>query len=202
MELKDLLNFYLEVLKAIAWPGLVLIFLNIFQENIADFFKRVTSFKISKDMIEMYAGIMESNTPQRSKVMLGLVAGQDIFPKIPLDKPATLFWCANDLMWIQDMLYRDAPGWSIARSLENLGVYVNNLGYQKPLFENKIGLLIQDVNRAIEPGSIFWTRDYRLDLVRKIEEVKMFLAERVQEGEPNFTKLRVFKPEGFDEHHS
>lgn len=202
MELKDLLNFYIEAFKVIAWPGLILIFLLIFRKNISGFFKRLTSIKISKDLIEISSGIKESSSPPPSKLMVGLDGGKNEFSRIPVDKLATLFWCANDLMWIQDMLYRDAPGWTIVKSLENLKVYINDLGYQKPLIDDNINLLIQDVKMVIEPGSETLNRSFRLNLVRKIEDAKMFLAERVQESEPSFKKLRVFKPDGFDNFHS
>ena len=52
---------------------------------------------------------------------------------IKWEKVATLFWLGNDLMWIKDMIFRNAPPERILEGVENVLQYLQDLGFEKRL---------------------------------------------------------------------
>lgn len=186
----DIINFFTKIVEITTWPGILLIFILLFEQNLRNLMDRIRSFKYQGVEVDF------SSDEKKPKQITKLITSQAI-PLIALkpsiDKPATLFWLANDLMWLQDMLYRDAPCWSIIKGLENLQKYTTALGFKDSYADIELSRLITDTQTTLDSGISSWSPEYKMSLVRRIQSIKWFLADSIQnEYEKGFKKYRVF----------
>jgi hypothetical protein len=107
------------------------------------------------------------------------------------DKPATLFWLANDLMWIQDMLFRAAPRDKIITGLKHSRQHASDLGPSASFAAIELTRLIDYFEGGPEGIPMPLILDQVPHLANQIELVKRDIASRVEESQPQFKKLRV-----------
>lgn len=112
-------------------------------------------------------------------------------------KIATLFWFGNDLMWIQDMTYRDAPpelviqGVNIALQYAyDLGFPNNSLPIQNLLIVKTIIQLLIGIVPSSEEEMWILKRHYRT-VQQYVETVKWFVSAQAKMQQPDFEKLRA-----------
>jgi hypothetical protein len=108
------------------------------------------------------------------------------------DKVGTLFWLGNDLMWIQDMILRDAPPKRLLQGLRHARQYSRDIDLGEKSFPcQELDLLISQVE------SIEGLRDYSMyrnlynHILSRIEAIKWYFTAKAQEKQPGFEKLRA-----------
>ena len=129
--------------------------------------------------------IVSTQTPQSNQI------------SINWNNVGTLFWLGNDLMWIQDMMYRGAMPERVLQGIENVRIYFNELGFDNNSFP------LQQLNLAqclIEPlkGVTNITPDWLSHIQRRykgiekyITTLKWYMNAFVEEQQPGFNKLRA-----------
>jgi hypothetical protein len=113
------------------------------------------------------------------------------------DKVATLFWLGNDLMWIQDMIYRDAAPERVLEGISHAIQYVEELGFDKqshPAQELKVAKTIIEQLVGISPSTeekrSFLQGHYR-GVQQYVQSVKWYIHALATNQQPDFKKLRA-----------
>jgi len=108
------------------------------------------------------------------------------------EKVGTLFWLGNDLMWIQDMILRDASPKRLLQGLRHARQYSGDIDFGDKSFPcQELDLLISQVE------SIEGLRDYSMyrnlydHILSRIEAIKWYFTAKAQEKQPGFEKLRA-----------
>lgn len=116
---------------------------------------------------------------------------------IKWDKVATLFWLGNDLMWIQDMTYRDAPPDRVLQGINHALQYVEDLGFDKhsyPFQELTLAKIIIEQLVGISPSTeekrSFLQGHYR-GVQQYVQSVKWYIQALATNQQPDFKKLRA-----------
>ncbi|MBT4308791.1 MAG: hypothetical protein HOD49_00095 [Anaerolineae bacterium] len=118
--------------------------------------------------------------------------------KINWDMVATLFWLGNDLMWIQDMIYRAASPERILLGVTLAMQYANDLGFDekslpirnlslsKVILESLVGFIpANEQNRSVLEGHYGTVQQY-------IQGVKWYIDALAKIQQPDFKKLRAY----------
>jgi hypothetical protein len=195
MDPVDIMNFIVKTFDALAWPLVTLLLVLLFRVNIASLIDRIRSVKHKDTVFEFGEENLDTEaikTDLKPLTEIKITADLTSSPKIPIEKPATLFWLGNDLMWIQDMLYRNAPSWSIVEGLKNLQKYTRALGFKGSLADTELTRLLRDTQATLDSGLSNWSPEFKLSLARQIEPIKWFISARAEEQEPGFKKYRIF----------
>ena len=108
------------------------------------------------------------------------------------EKLGTVFWLGNDLMWIQDMILRDASPKRRLQGLRHARQYSGDIDFGEKSFPcQELDLLISQVE------SIEGLRDYSMyrnlydHILSRIEAIKWYFTAKAQEKQPGFEKLRA-----------
>jgi len=188
----DILNFTGKIIEVLAWPIIVLTFILLFRNNLSNMIDRIRFMK-HKDTVIGFSEYDLIEVESHKAINQGASdATFSLPPEFPVDKPATLFWLANDLMWLQDVLYRDAPSWSVIEGLKNSQKYVKSLGLKGSLADSELNRLLRETQAIVDSGLSSWSPEFRLSLVRQIETIKWYLSAHAEDAEPGFKKHRVF----------
>jgi hypothetical protein len=189
------MDIIIEIVQALAWPVVVFACMLLFKHQLRGVFDRVQSIKWKDYVLAFGPGAPDKERPPL-QLEDGFPPGRPaLSPSLRSDKPATLFWIANDIMWIQDMLFRGAPASAILSGIKNVRTYLKTLNLGGSLADAELARLHKTGQAAQLPGQAEWSPDLRSHLAQQIESVKWFLAARAQEAESGFKKLRVF-PQG------
>ncbi len=113
------------------------------------------------------------------------------------NKVATLFWLGNDLMWIQDMIYRDAQPERMLQGIKHALDYLEELGFAsdslaiQELSEAKKTLqMLADISPSTQVGiAAKW--HYYLGVQKNVETVKWYIHSLASMQQPDFKKLRA-----------
>jgi hypothetical protein len=115
---------------------------------------------------------------------------------IKWDKVATLFWLGNDLMWIQDQLYRSSSPERISEGIDNTALYMHDLEFA----HNSLPIKELDIAKQILRGVIghlpsdnrplFLEGHYR-SVEQYVQTVKWYIDALATNQQPDFEKLRV-----------
>jgi hypothetical protein len=181
-----------KLVQALAWPLVALMAILFFKEQIKDLLDRLQSFGVKDYALGFGSAAPDKEQPPVDLEKLAADAKLHAPPPAATDKPATLFWLANDLMWLQDMLLRGAPAKPVLAAIKNLRTYVKRLGLSGSLADNELARIAKIGEAAIKEGPVEWSPEFRLQIARQVESVKWFIAARAQENESGFKKLRVF----------
>lgn len=116
---------------------------------------------------------------------------------IKWDKVATLFWLGNDLMWIQDMTYRDAAPERVLEGINHALQYVEELGFDErshPFQELTLAKTIIEQLVGISPSSeeksSFLQGHYR-GVQQYVQSVKWYIHALATNQQPSFKKLQA-----------
>ena len=115
--------------------------------------------------------------------------------EINWDKVGTIFWLGNDLMWIQDMMYRGALPERVLQGVSKAMRYSKDLGFGEKSFPVQHLTLSKDL---LEP--FVGMTDIDEDKFRRIqqqygmvepyiERIKLYIYARVKEKQSGFKKL-------------
>jgi len=117
-------------------------------------------------------------------------------PQVDWEKPATLFWLGNDLMWIQDQMYRGSSPTRVLEGVENAIQYARRLGFDDSSFP------IQNLSIATSILESLPGRAHNEEMLRLIQQhygtvehyvrqVKFYIQAKAESREPDFIKLRA-----------
>ena len=116
---------------------------------------------------------------------------------ISWDKPATLFWLGNDLMWVQDQVYRGSLPPRVLQGVENAIGYCRDLGFgQDSLPIQNLELakahlkLLPDV--ILDGDTLAMVQQQYRSIEKLVKQVKFFVQGIAQSEEPGFVKRRAF----------
>jgi len=180
------------LVNALAWPLTVIVLVVIFRSEIITLIRRLKSADLSSRVLQFGESPIDrgespkQQTRQRKRV-------KTVQPqKMQWDKPATLFWLANDLMWLQDILLRGGPRDKFIKGLRNTREYAISLGLSGTFAAEELTRIIE----YFEPENGGLPMPLILDQVpnwvNQIELVKRDVASRIEQNQPGFTKFRVF----------
>ena len=117
--------------------------------------------------------------------------------KLHWDKVGTLFWLGNDLMWIQDMMYRGALPERVLQGVNYATQYVSEFGFPADSLAAQQLTLCSDILKPLvgikgstESERILLQQHYRT-VEQYIQTVKWYLNVLVKEKQPSFEKLRA-----------
>ena len=186
------MEYALPLVDVLAWPVTVLLLVIIFRSEIISLIRRLKSADLSSRVLQFgESPIDRGELPklqqrQRKKVKASQSA------KVNWDKPATLFWLANDLMWIQDILLRGGPRDKFIAGLTHAREYAITLGLSGTFAVDELTRIIEyfEPEHGGLPNPLFL--DQVPEWVNQIELVKRDVASRVEQSQPGFTKFRVF----------
>jgi hypothetical protein len=120
-----------------------------------------------------------------------------ISSKLQWDKVGALFWLGNDLMWIQDMMYRGALPERVLQGINHATHYVSELGFPADSLATQHLSLCSDIVKPLVGirGSTESERNLLQQHYRTIEQyiqtVKWYLNALVKDKQPGFEKLRA-----------
>ena len=140
---------------AAMWPAIVLLALLIFRSQITSLIPRIKKADFGSVGVEWYEhDRVGGPVPKDAKEIEGEPEAEE---KITWDKPATLFWLGNDLMWTQDMIYREAPAGKILEGLKNSLAYVRRLGPSAKGIEDQLIILLPQIEAYVgmDPAQYF-----------------------------------------------
>jgi len=180
----------LSLATAYAWPLTVLVLAIIFEPEIRGLLRRLRSADLSSRVFHFGdAPFDRAEAPKpaprrkRAKTKPG--------PPTKWDKPATIFWLANDLMWIQDMLFRGAPPSRIVPGLKHARDYVTALNLTDSFAVQELTRVIEYFEGGPHNRPMPLVDDAVPQLANRLELVKRDVASRLEEAKPGFTKFRA-----------
>jgi hypothetical protein len=107
---------------------------------------------------------------------------------------ATLFWFGNDLMWIEDMAYREASPMRILQGVLNATIYAKELGFSDDSFPiEQLHLAIKairqmrEVSPSVEETQSNFQEGCR-EIRQYIQAIKWYVHRLAIEQEPHFKK--------------
>jgi cation transport regulator ChaB len=117
--------------------------------------------------------------------------------EIHWNKVATLFWLSNDLMWIQDMMFRGALPERVLQGVNHAQQYCSDLGFDDKSFpimqlqicKSILGSL-EGIQKLTPELSVLLQQHYS-SVNRYITSIKWYLNALLGGQEPGFEKLRA-----------
>ncbi len=182
----------LPLVDALAWPVTVLLLVVIFRSEMVLLIRRLKSADLSSRVLQFGESPIDRGEQPKQQPRQRKKTKTVQSKKVEWDKPATLFWLANDLMWLQDILLRGGPRDKFIEGLRNTRNYAVNLGLSDTFATEELTRIIEyfEPERGGLPTPLFL--DQVPQLVNQIELVKRDVASRVEQSQPGFTKFRVF----------
>jgi len=115
-------------------------------------------------------------------------------------KVATLFWLGNDLMWIQDMIYRAAPPERVLQGVEIALRYAKDLGFRDNTLPVQYLSLTMTILKPLigfsptsEQNRLVLEGHYRT-VQQYVQTVKWYIDALAKSQQPDFKKLRASLP--------
>jgi hypothetical protein len=113
-------------------------------------------------------------------------------------KPATLFWLGNDLMWIQDQMYRGSSPPRILHGVENALAYSRDMGFREEslpiqnleLAKSHLQLLPESIR---DEDTLRMVQQQYRSILALVKQVKFFIQGAAESQEPDFVKRRSFR---------
>jgi hypothetical protein len=180
----------ISLLDILAWPSLVLILMLMFKGELRTLILRLRSAQIDGRVFQFGETDLDRGVaPKAPKKPKATKKKPSEAPK--LDKPATLYWLANDLMWAQDMLFRGAPKDRVLAGIKHAKQYAQALGLEGSYADTELARLIGALETppGAPPTPLFTPQIPQL--ANALELVKRDIAARMENKEPGFTKLRA-----------
>lgn len=117
-------------------------------------------------------------------------------PQVDWEKPATLFWLGNDLMWIQDQMYRGSSPTRVLEGVEHVKEYARRLGFDDsslPLQNLSIATSILESlpSRAETEEMLRLIQQHYGTVEQFVRQVKFYIQAKAESREPGFIKLRA-----------
>lgn len=111
-------------------------------------------------------------------------------------KAATLFWLGNDLMWIQDQMYRGSVPSRVLQGVEHALIYARRLGFgDKSLPIQNLGMaktILEALPDHADTEQAVRVIQQHYGIVEQyIKQTKFYVQARAEGQEPDFEKLRV-----------
>ena len=185
------MEYFLPLTDTLAWPLTVIMLVIVFRPEIVSLIKRLKSADLSSRVLQFGESPLDRGEPPKQQLRQRKKVKNVQSAKVKWDKPATLFWLANDLMWIQDILLRGGPRDKFITGLRNAREYAINLGLSGTFAAEELTRVIEyyEPEQGDPPAPFFL--DQVPQLVNQIELVKRDVASRIEESQPGFTKFRV-----------
>ena len=117
--------------------------------------------------------------------------------KMQWSKVATLYWLGNDLMWIQDMMYRGAVPTRVLQGVNHAMKYCNDLGFDEksfPIQQLTICISILESLKGISeftPELLVLLQQHYGTINQYITTTKWYLNALLEQQQPGFEKLRA-----------
>ena len=112
-------------------------------------------------------------------------------------KIKTIYWLGNDLMWINDMIYRGASPERVLQGINHTQHYVERLGFN----EKSYPILMLNYSRDALSAVIGFSEKGDMEnrkiqeiysmVAHYIEQIKFFLDASMNDFEPDFVKMRA-----------
>ena len=116
--------------------------------------------------------------------------------RISWQRPATLFWLGNDLMWIQDQMYRGSSPRRVLQGVDNALAYCRDLGFRQESFpiQNlelaKAHLeLLPDI--VLDGDTLTMVQQQYRSIEALVKQVKFFIQGIAESQETDFVKRRA-----------
>jgi len=110
-------------------------------------------------------------------------------------KVATLFWLGNDLMWIQDMMYRGALPERVLQGVIAATKYFTDLGFDDTSFPIQQLYLCHSILESHKGESEFsptlLQQKYE-NVNQYVTSVKWYVSGLLEQQQPDFEKFRAF----------
>jgi len=116
--------------------------------------------------------------------------------QIDWTKIRTIYWLGNDLMWINDMIYRGASPERVKQGIDHVEYYIQRLGFHEKSFPMTMLSWSRDALSSVLglPGA----GDKETQVIKNayslishyIEQIKFFLDAAMGDVEPDFIKMR------------
>ncbi len=177
------------ICTAAMWPIVVLIALFIFKSQITSLLPRLKKAGLGDLGMEWYPQDYDGGPePPEAK---DVEKEPEAEVEIGWNRPATLFWLGNDLMWTQDMIYRGAPAQRILEGLKNSLAYVRRLGPPGKAIEDQLemNLTIIEAYVGMDPSQYY--QPHFRDAAKQIGTAKWMVSAMAKRLEPDFEKLRA-----------
>lgn len=188
-----MMDYIVDILGILAWPVIILIALITFRKEISGLLSRLRLVDLSKKVLAFGEAYTDQRPHDKPEPKPKLIKEENSIKKTYVrEKPATLFWLANDLMWLQDMLYRNGPRESIIEGLRNVIVYSEELGFSTSFVIDELQNIVDEIELDPKYPPIPLLVPHRNVLATRIEKVKWSVASRIEVDQPSFEKLRVF----------
>ena len=183
-----------DICSSALWPLAVIIlavmFYGVIKEKFADLIEYDYANRVFKfgqavtDRLER-----EEVTEQSVKAAL-LASKEEKASPLPWDKPASLFWIGNDMMWVQDMIYRGAPPKRVLEGLFHVKQYAVQLGVWpqiKSVLDPAISVIV-DLSGTTNPKKYIGFYEY---VANSVNTAKLEVSAILTKKEPKFKKKRA-----------
>lgn len=194
-------DLFFDTLAKIAWPMVAIVAICIFKDPLKRLIDRLREIDWSKKLFKFgdapsenkeLVAESESAAQEVAEKVERRVEIEDEVPPSPFawDKAASLFWLGNDMMWVQDMMYRNAPPQRVLQGLQHVKEYSERLGIWR-IIANPLAPAISIIDALVgrtdpENYLIF----YR-DVAKNVNTAKFIVSALVEKQEPGFKKLRA-----------
>jgi hypothetical protein len=117
--------------------------------------------------------------------------------EIDWNKTATLFWLGNDLMWINDQMFRGSSPARVLQGVDHALKYAESLGFGPESLPLKNLNLAKTILESLPPSGNVQTQipiiqqHYRT-VAGYIDQTKFYMSAKAEGNEPDFVKLRAF----------
>ena len=188
------MNYIIRIIDVVIWPLIVGIAIYVFKDEVKKLLSRLRTADLSKKTFEFGEAPTDIDIKQTIEPKEEHSESVENESDKRLSQyPATIFWLANDLMWIQDMLYRNASAKTIYEGINSALIYLENLDLTNSMVFRELNQ-IQEYLELLPSDNLNFelTKNERNNFASKIEKVKWAIGSVIGEEEPNFIKNRVF----------
>jgi hypothetical protein len=192
----------LDTLARISWPLVAVLAIFIFKQPLRELIDRLREIDWSKklfrfgdapsDKKELLEESEKAAQTVTEKVEKELAAEKDSAPTTPFhwDKAASLYWLGNDMMWVQDMMYRNAPPERVYQGMEHVKEYAERVGLWdliKDHFEPTMTVIGMLKGRTDPENYLVFYRD----AAKVVNTTKFIVSVFAEKQESDFVKLRA-----------
>lgn len=181
----------------LVWPLAVVIAMFLFKRQIRGLLKRLRRAGIGKNVLEFGEAEIDRGYAEPPKLPEPASPTEANAEGFKSDKPATLFWLGNDLMWIQDMMYRAAPPGRVLQGVQHARQYAEDLGFDETSFPGKQLALAVTILESLRGITEFSEDERRLlqqhygTVDQYIKTVKWYVHALLKQQQPDFEKHRA-----------
>ncbi len=169
-----------ELVKALAWPLVVLVLVACFRSSLKSAFQRVSGAKLPGGTELSFGNAAVDKSPAKVSPDQTSEVGSS---NIDLSKAANVYWLGSDITWTIDVLLRFAPSNTILHGLTQVTHHLKQLNLHETRDGQRLVSLLHQAKQLPEDS---WDADLRNEYASELADLGNALGSRIASLQPNF----------------